>query len=160
MKKVWKKLLAAAGMTAALVSTSGCMVSIQFDRSKRQLPQKLSSSDEKTWAAEPVWVSSGEAGVLTKESKESQAFESEFEPESEKESESEQETAEMTEKESESLTESTTADSFVIPLPPQVGRFVLKEQDKLGRSKINEKIIMEESGDYRNGRNNDDDDGM
>lgn len=121
MKKVWKKLLVAAGMTAALVSTSGCMVSIQFDRSKRQLPQKLSSSDEKTWAAEPVWVSSGEAGVLTKESKESQAFESEFEPESEKESESEQETAEMTEKESESPTESTTADSFVIPLPPQVG---------------------------------------
>ena len=118
MKKVWKKLLAAAGMTAALVSISGCMVSIQFDRSKRQLPQKLSSSDEKTWAAEPVWVSSGEAGVLTKES---QAFESEFEPESEKESESEQGTAEMTEKESESPTESTTADSFVIPLPPQVG---------------------------------------
>lgn len=122
MKKVWKKLLAAAGMTAALVSTSGCMVSIQFDRSKRQLPQKLSSADEKTWAAEPVWVSSGEAGVLTKESKESQAFESEFEPESEKESESEQGTvAETTEKESESPTESTTADSFVIPLPPQVG---------------------------------------
>ena len=122
MKKVWKKLLAAAGMTAALVSTSGCMVSIQFDRSKRQLPQKLSSSDEKTWAAEPVWVSSGEAGVLTKESKESQAFESEFESESEKESESEQGTAaETTEKESESPTESTTADSFVIPLPPQVG---------------------------------------
>ena len=61
----------------------------------------------------------GEAGVLTKES---QAFESEFEPESEKESESEQGTAaEMTEKESESPTESTTADSFVIPLPPQVG---------------------------------------
>ena len=89
MKKVWKKLLAAAGMTAALVSTSGCMVSIQFDRSKRQLPQKLSSADEKTWAAEPVWVSSGEAGVLTKES--------------------------------ESPTESTTADSFVIPLPPQAG---------------------------------------
>lgn len=117
MKKVWKKLLAAAGMTAALASTSGCMVSIQFDRSKRQLPQKLSSSDEKTWAAEPVWVSSGEAGVLTKESKESQAFESEFE----KESESEQGTAKMTEKESESPTESTTADSFVIPLPPQVG---------------------------------------
>lgn len=85
---------------------------------KRQLPQKLSSADEKTWAAEPVWVSSGEAGVLTKES---QAFESEFEPESEKESESEQGTAEMTEKESESPTESTTADSFVIPLPPQVG---------------------------------------
>ena len=110
MKKVWKKLLAAAGMTAALASTSGCMVSIQFDRSKRQLPQKLSLSDEKTWAAEPVWV----AGVLTKES---QAFE----PESEKESESEQGTAEMTEKESESPTESTTADSFVIPLPPQVG---------------------------------------
>lgn len=110
--------MAAAGMTAALASTSGCMVSIQFDRSKRQLPQKLSSSDEKTWAAEPVWVSSGEAGVLTKES---QAFESEFEPESEKESESEQGTAEMTEKESESPTESTTADSFVIPLPPQVG---------------------------------------
>ena len=49
MKKVWKKLLAAAGMTAAIVSTSGCMVSIQFDRSKRQLPQKLSSADEKTW---------------------------------------------------------------------------------------------------------------
>ena len=97
MKKVWKKLLAAAGMTAALVSTSGCMVSIQFDRSKRQLPQKLSSADEKTWAA------------------------SEFEPESEKESESEQGTAEMTEKESESPTESTTADSFVIPLPPQAG---------------------------------------
>ena len=121
MKKVWKKLLAAAGMTAALASTSGCMVSIQFDRSKRQLPQKLSSSDEKTWAAEPVWVSSGEAGVLTKESKESQAFESEFEPESEKESESEQGTAKMTEKESESPTESTTADSFVIPLPPQAG---------------------------------------
>lgn len=122
MKKVWKKLLAAAGMTAALASTSGCMVSIQFDRSKRQLPQKLSSSDEKTWAAEPVWVSSGEAGVLTKESKESQAFESEFEPESEKESESEQGTAaETTEKESESPTESTTADSFVIPLPPQAG---------------------------------------
>lgn len=122
MKKVWKKLLAAAGMTAALVSTSGCMVSIQFDRSKRQLPQKLSSSDEKTWAAEPVWVSSGEAGVLTKESKESQAFESEFESESEKESESEQGTvAETTEKESESPTESTTADSFVIPLPPQAG---------------------------------------
>ena len=122
MKKVWKKLLAAAGMTAALVSTSGCMVSIQFDRSKRQLPQKLSSADEKTWAAEPVWVSSGEAGVLTKESKESQAFESEFEPESEKESESEQGTvAEITEKESESTTESTTADSFVIPLPPQAG---------------------------------------
>ena len=118
MKKVWKKLLAAAGMTSALASTSGCMVSIQFDRSKRQLPQKLSSSDEKTWAAEPVWVSSGEAGVLTKES---QAFESEFEPESEKESESEQGTAEMTEKESESPTESTTADSFVIPMPPQVG---------------------------------------
>lgn len=119
MKKVWKKLLAAAGMTAALVSTSGCMVSIQFDRSKRQLPQKLSSADEKTWAAEPVWVSSGEAGVLTKES---QAFESEFEPESEKESESEQGTAaETTEKESESPTESTTADSFVIPLPPQAG---------------------------------------
>ena len=114
MKKVWKKLLAAAGMTAALASTSGCMVSVQFDRSKRQLPQKLSSSDEKTWAAEPVWVSSGEAGVLTKES---QAFESE----SEKESESEQGTAEMTEKESESPTESTTADSFVIPMPPQVG---------------------------------------
>lgn len=114
MKKVWKKLLAAAVMTAALVSTSGCMVSIQFDRSKRQLPQKLSSADEKTWAAEPVWVSSGEAGVLTKES---QAFESE----SEKESESEQGTAKMTEKESESPTESTTADSFVIPLPPQVG---------------------------------------
>ena len=115
MKKVWKKLLAAAGMTAALVSTSGCMVSIQFDRSKRQLPQKLSSADEKTWAAEPVWVSSREAGVLTKES---QAFESE----SEKESESEQGTvAETTEKESESPTESTTADSFVIPLPPQVG---------------------------------------
>lgn len=114
MKKVWKKLLAAAGMTAALVSTSGCMVSIQFDRSKRQLPQKLSSADEKTWAAEPVWVSLGESGVLTKES---QAFESE----SEKESESEQGTAEITEKESESPTESTTADSFVIPLPPQVG---------------------------------------
>ena len=114
MKKVWKKLLAAAGMTAALVSTSGCMVSIQFDRSKRQLPQKLSLADEKTWAAEPVWVSSGEAGVLTKES---QAFESE----SEKESESEQGTAKMTERESESPTESTTADSFVIPLPPQVG---------------------------------------
>lgn len=114
MKKVWKKLLAAAGMTAALVSTSGCMVSIQFDRSKRQLPQKLSSADEKTWAAEPVWVSSGEAGVLTKES---QAFESE----SEKESESEPGTAKMTEKESESPTESTTADSFVIPLPPQAG---------------------------------------
>lgn len=114
MKKVWKKLLAAAGMTAALVSTSGRMVSIQFDRSKRQLPQKLSSADEKTWAAEPVWVSSGEAGVLTKES---QAFESE----SEKESESEQGTAKMTERESESPTESTTADSFVIPLPPQVG---------------------------------------
>ena len=114
MKKVWKKLLAAAGMTAALVSTSGCMVSIQFDRSKRQLPQKLSSADEKAWAADPVWVSSGEAGVLTKES---QAFESE----SEKESESEQGTAKMTEKESESPTESTTADSFVIPLPPQVG---------------------------------------
>lgn len=114
MKKVWKKLLAAAGMTAALVSTSGCMVSIQFDRSKRQLPQKLSSADEKTWEAEPVWVSSGEAGVLTKES---QAFESEFE----KESESEQGTAKMTEKESESPTESTTADSFVIPLPPQAG---------------------------------------
>ena len=107
MKKVWKKLLAAAGMTAVLVSTSGCMVSIQFDRSKRQLPQKLSSADEKTWAAE----------VLTKESKESQAFE----PESEKESESEQGTVETTEKESESPTESTTADSFVIPLPPQVG---------------------------------------
>lgn len=119
MKKVWKKLLAAAGMTAALVSTSGCMVSIQFDRSKRQLPQKLSSADEKTWIAEPVWVSSGEAGVLTKES---QAFESEFETESEKESESEQGTAaEITEKESESTTESTTADSFVIPLPPQAG---------------------------------------
>lgn len=118
MKKVWKKLLAVAGMTAALVSTSGCMVSIQFDRSKRQLPQKLSSADEKTWAAEPVWVSSGEAGVLTKESKESQAFESE----SEKESEFEQGTvAEITEKESESSTESTTADSFVIPLPPQAG---------------------------------------
>lgn len=114
MKKVWKKLLAAAVMTAALVSTSGCMVSIQFDRSKRQLPQKLSSADEKTWAAEPVWVSSGEAGVLTKES---QAFESE----SEKESESEQGTAKITEKESESPTESTTADSFVIPLPPQAG---------------------------------------
>ena len=114
MKKVWKKLLSAAGMTAALVSISGCMVSIQFDRSKRQLPQKLSSADEKTWAADPVWVSSGEAGVLTKES---QAFESE----SEKESESEQGTAKMTEKESESPTESTTADSFVIPLPPQVG---------------------------------------
>lgn len=114
MKKVWKKLLAAAEMTAALVSTSGCMVSIQFDRSKRQLPQKLSSADEKTWAAEPVWVSSGEAGVLTKES---QAFESE----SEKESESEQGTAKMTERESESPTESTTADSFVIPLPPQAG---------------------------------------
>lgn len=111
MKKVWKKLLAAAGMTAALVSTSGCMVSIQFDRSKRQLPQKLSSADEKAWAADPVWVSSGEAGVLTK-----------FESESEKESESEQGTAaETTEKESESPTESTTADSFVIPLPPQVG---------------------------------------
>ena len=108
MKKVWKKLLAAAGMTAALVSTSGCMVSIQFDRSKRQLPQKLSLADEKTWAAEPVWVSSGEAGVLTKESQ--------------KESESEQGTvAEITEKESESPTESTTADSFVIPLPPQAG---------------------------------------
>ena len=90
MKKVWKKLLAAAGMTAAIVSTSGCMVSIQFDRSKRQLPQKLSSADEKAWAADPVWVSSGEAGVLTKES---QAFESEFESESEKESESEQGTA-------------------------------------------------------------------
>ena len=106
-------------MTAALVSTSGCMVSIQFDRSKRQLPQKLSSADEKAWAADPVWVSSGEAGVLTKES---QAFESEFESESEKESESEQGTAaETTEKESESPTESTTADSFVIPLPPQVG---------------------------------------
>lgn len=119
MKKVWKKLLAAAGMTAALVSTSGCMVSIQFDRSKRQLPQKLSLADEKTWAAEPVWVSSGEARVLTKES---QAFESEFESESEKESESEQGTvAETTEKESESPTESTTADSFVIPLPPQAG---------------------------------------
>ena len=29
--------------------------------------------------------------------------------------------AETTEKESESPTESTTADSFVIPLPPQVG---------------------------------------
>ena len=101
-------------MTAALVSTSGCMVSIQFDRSKRQLPKKLSSADEKTWVAEPVWVSSGEAGVLTKES---QAFESEFESESEKESESEQGTA----KESESPTESTTADSFVIPLPPQAG---------------------------------------
>ena len=114
MKKVWKMLFAAAGMTASLVSTSGCMVSIQFDRSKRQLPQKLSSADEKTWAAEPVWVSSGEAGVLTKES---QAFESE----SEKESESEQGTAKMTERESESPTESTTADSFVIPLPPQVG---------------------------------------
>lgn len=114
MKKVWKKLLAAAGMTAALVSTSGCMVSIQFDRSKRQLPQKLSLADEKTWAAEPVWVSSGEAGVLTKES---QAFESE----SEKESESEQGTAEIIEKKSESPTESTTADSFVIPLPPQAG---------------------------------------
>lgn len=114
MKKVWKKLLAAAGMTSALVSTSGCMVSIQFDRSKRQLPQKLSSADEKTWAAEPVWVSSGESGVLTKES---QAFESE----SEKESESEQGTAEITEKESESPTESTTADSFLIPLPPQAG---------------------------------------
>lgn len=115
MKKVWKKLLAAAGMTAALVSISGCMVSIQFDRSKRQLPQKLSSADEKTWAAEPVWVSSGESGVLTKES---QAFESE----SEKESESEQGTAaEITEKESESPTESTTADNFVIPLPPQAG---------------------------------------
>ena len=42
--------------------------------------------------------------------------------ESEKESESEQGTAaETTEKESESPTESTTADSFVIPLPPQVG---------------------------------------
>ena len=117
MKKVWKKLLAAAGMTAALVSTSGCMVSIQFDRSKRQLPQKLSSADEKTWAAEPVWVSSGEAGVLTKES---QAFESEFESESEKESE-QGTVAEITEKESESTTESTTADSFVIPLPPQAG---------------------------------------
>ena len=50
--------------------------------------------------------------------KESQAFESE----SEKESESEQGTAaETTEKESESPTESTTADSFVIPLPPQAG---------------------------------------
>lgn len=81
--------------------------------------KKLSSADEKTWAAEPVWVSSGEAGVLTRES---QAFESEFESESEKESESEQGTvAEITEKESESPTESTTADSFVIPLPPQVG---------------------------------------
>ena len=54
----------------------------------------------------------------TKESKESQAFESE----SEKESEFEQGTvAEITEKESESSTESTTADSFVIPLPPQAG---------------------------------------
>ena len=30
----------------------------------------------------------------------------------------------------------------------------------LSSSKINEKIIMEESGDYRNGRNNDDDDWM
>lgn len=29
--------------------------------------------------------------------------------------------AEITEKESESPTESTTADSFVIPLPPQAG---------------------------------------
>lgn len=115
MKKVWKKLLAAAGMTAALISTSGCMVSVQFDRSKRQLPQKLSSADEKTWAAEPVWASSGKSGVLTKESQE-------FESESEKESESEQGTAaETTEKESESPTESTTADSFVIPLPPQAG---------------------------------------
>ena len=132
MKKVWKKLLAAAGMTAVLVSTSGCMVSIQFDRSKRQLPQKLSSADEKTWAAEPVWVSSGEAGVLTKESKESQAFE----PESEKESESEQGTVETTEKESESPTESTTADSFVIPLPPQVGRFAFKTgQIRKGQNK-------------------------
>ena len=28
------------------------------------------------------------------------------------------------------------------------------------KEKINEKIIMEESGDYRNGRNNDDDDWM
>lgn len=123
MKKVWKKLLAAAGMTAALVSTSGCMVSIQFDRSKRQLPQKLSSADEKTWAADPVWVSSGEAGVFTKESQAFESeFESEFETESEKESESEQGTAaETTEKESESPTESTTADSFVIPLPPQAG---------------------------------------
>lgn len=119
------------------------MVSIQFDRSKRQLPQKLSSSDEKTWAAEPVWVSSGEAGVLTKES---QAFESEFESESEKESESEQGTAKMTEKESESPTESTTADSFVIPLPAAGQADSHLKQDKLGRSKINEKIIMEESG--------------
>ncbi len=112
MRKMWKKTAAATMMATALISMTGCTVSIRFERSaRRTLPEKLSSADEKTWA-EPVAVNkSGVAEILQKETT------AKMIEESEQKTEAMEISATILEEASSSV-QSTTTDSFVIPMPP------------------------------------------
>ena len=101
-------------MAAALISMTGCTVSIRFERSERRiLPEKLSSADEKTWATPVAVNKSGVAETLPEETT------AEIMEESEQETE-EIEMPETITEEASSAVQSTTTDSFVIPMPPQI----------------------------------------
>lgn len=100
-------------LAVALISMTGCTVSIRFERfENRTLPEKLSSADEKTWA-EPIAVNASGIAERLPEEMTAKIME---------ESEQETEEIEMSETitEESSSVRSTTADSFAIPMPPQI----------------------------------------
>lgn len=128
MRRVIQRTMIALTMTVALVSMSGCLVSIRFQSFSKQatLPEKLSLADEDSWSDEPVSVDASEASTVPSISKSAEEEETEQETESAKETEmasnvqeSNEENVETESVESEN-TESTTTDSFVIPMPPLV----------------------------------------
>ena len=101
MRRVIQRTMIALTMTVALISMSGCLVSIRFQSFSKQptLPEKLSLADEDSWSDEPVSVDASEASTVTSISESAEEEETEQEAES---------------------AESTTTDSFVIPMPPLV----------------------------------------
>lgn len=128
MRRVIQRTMIVLGMTVALVSMSGCLVSIRFQSFSKQptLPEKLSLADEDSWSDEPVSVATSEASVLESISEPADEEEAEQEAESAEETEmasnvqeSNEENVETESTETEN-TESTTTDSFVIPMPPLV----------------------------------------
>lgn len=125
MRRVIQRTIITLGMTVALISMSGCLLSIRFQSFSKQptLPEKLSLADEDSWSDEPVSVDASEASTVTSIS---ESAEEEIEQEAEsaektemasnvQESNEENVETESTETEN---TEGTTADSFVIPMPP------------------------------------------
>lgn len=128
MRRVIQRTMIALTMTVALISMSGCLVSIRFQSLSKQptLPEKLSLADEDSWSDEPVSVDASEASTVTSISESAEEEETEQEAESREETEmasnvqeSNEENVETESTETEN-TEGTTTDSFVIPMPPLV----------------------------------------